>query len=64
VTTTPGDPAVFAGSTAQVQITERRPAHPDASPVDRYVEGRDPQINRAFARSLIHGAEPARGNLA
>jgi hypothetical protein len=31
VTTTPGDPAVSAGSTAQVQITERRPAHPDAS---------------------------------
>ena len=31
MTTTPGDPAVFAASTAQVQITERRPAHPDAS---------------------------------
>ena len=31
MTTTPGDLAVFAGSTAQVQITERRPAHPDAS---------------------------------
>jgi GNAT superfamily N-acetyltransferase len=33
-------------------------------PVDRYVEGRDPQINRAFARSLIHSAEPGRVNLA
>ena len=32
-------------------------------PVDRYVEGRDPQINRAFARSLIHGTEPGRANL-
>ena len=180
MTTTPGDPAVFAGSTAQVQITERRTAHPDASellrafhreqvdrygfadpielnsaeyappngvfavvyqdgvpigcgsyrwfdraartveikrmyltpasrghgagcalltwlehhaaragarrailetgvrntaalglftsagyrPVDRYVEGRDPQINRAFARSLTHGTGPGRGNLA
>ena len=180
MTTTPGDPAVFAASTAQIQITERRPAHPDSSgllrafhreqvdrygfadpielnsgdyappqgvfamvyqdgtpigcgsyrwfdratrsveikrmyltptsrgygagrallswlehhaaragahrailetgvrntaalglftsagyrPVDRYVEGRDPQINRAFARSLSHGAEPGRANLA
>lgn len=25
-------------------------------PVDRYVEGRDPQINRAFARSLTSGS--------
>ena len=32
-------------------------------PVDRYVEGRDPQINRAFARSLIPGAGPGRGNM-
>jgi len=32
-------------------------------PVDRYVEGRDPQINRAFARSLIHGAEPGQADL-
>ena len=179
MTTTPGDPALSAGSTVQIQITERRPDHPDASrllrafhreqldrygfadpielnsgeyapprgvfavvyqdgapigcggyrwfdpaartveikrlyltpasrghgtgrallawlehhavaagarrailetgvrntaalglftsagyqPVDRYVEGRDPQINRAFARSLIHGAEPGRANL-
>jgi GNAT superfamily N-acetyltransferase len=31
VTTSPGDPAVFAGSTAQVQIAERPPAHPDAA---------------------------------
>jgi GNAT superfamily N-acetyltransferase len=180
VTTTPGDPAVFAGSTVRVRIVERRPGHPDAAgllrafhreqlerygfadpieldtgeyappcglfavvyqdgapvgcggyrwfdraartveikrmyltpasrghgtgrvllswlehhavragaqrailetgvrntaalglfssagyrPVDRYVEGRDPQINRAFARSLTQGAEPGRANLA
>ncbi len=179
MTTTPGDPAVSAGGTAQVQITERRPAHPDAAgllrafhreqvdrygfadpidlnsveyappqgvfavvyqdstpigcggyrwfdraartaeikrmyltpavrgrgvgrallawlehhaikagahrailetgvrntaalglftstgyqPVDRYVEGRDPQINLAFARSLIHGAQPGQADL-
>lgn len=27
-------------------------------PVDRYVEGRDPDINRAFARPLARGAGP------
>jgi GNAT superfamily N-acetyltransferase len=43
VTTTPGDPAVFAGSTAQVRITERRPAHPDAS-----------RLLRAFHREQVH----------
>jgi hypothetical protein len=32
-------------------------------PVDRYVEGRDPQINRAFARSLIHGVQPGQADL-
>ena len=29
-------------------------------PVDRYVEGRDPKINRAFARSLINSTQPRR----
>jgi GNAT superfamily N-acetyltransferase len=33
-------------------------------PVNRYVEGRDPQINRAFARSLVQDAESGRVNLA
>jgi GNAT superfamily N-acetyltransferase len=32
-------------------------------PVDRYVEGRDPQINRAFARSLILGVQPGQADL-
>jgi GNAT superfamily N-acetyltransferase len=31
VTTTPGDPAVFAGSTVRVRIVECRPGHPDAA---------------------------------
>ena len=42
MTTTPRDPAVFAGSTAQVQITERPPAHPDAS-----------RLLRAFHREQV-----------